>query len=40
MDGLICSLDAARGVAVSNWAFFVHDSRWDVFPGFVFDVDG
>ena len=39
LDGLVRSLNATVGVAVSNWAFFVHDFGWDVRAGFVFDVD-
>ena len=33
------SLNAAVGVAVSDWAFFVHDFCWDVRSSFVFDVN-
>ena len=39
LDGLVRSLNATVGVAVSSWTFFVHDSGWDVRAGFVFDVD-
>ena len=38
-DGLIRSLNATVGVAVSVWTFFVHDFGWDVRARFVFDVD-
>ena len=36
---LVRSLNAAVCVAVSDWAFFVHDFGWDVRASFVFDVD-
>ena len=39
LDGLVCSLDAVVGVAVTDWPLFVHDFSWDVRVGFVFDVD-
>ena len=39
LDGLVCSLNAAAGVAVSDCASFVHDFGWNVRAGFVFDVD-
>ena len=39
MDGLVCSLNAAFGVDVYNWALIVHDCGWDVRAGIVFDVD-
>ena len=39
LDGLDGSLNAAVGVAVSDWAFFVHDFSWDMRSSFVFDVD-
>ena len=39
LDGLVCSLNAAVGITVSDWAFFVHDFCWNVRGSFVFDVD-
>ena len=39
LDGLVCSLNAAVGVAVFDWAFSAHDFSWDVRVSFVFDVD-
>ena len=39
LDGLVHSLNATVGVAVSDWTFFVHDFGWDVRANFVFDVD-
>ena len=38
LDGEVCSLNAAVGISVSNWAFIVHDFVWDVRAGFVVDV--
>ena len=39
LSSLDRSLHAAVGVAVSNWALFVHDLGRDVHLNFVFDVD-
>ena len=39
LDGLVRSLNATVGVAVSGWTFFVHGFGRDVGAGFVFDVD-